>query len=200
MTGMIDQRLKYSVSGEVTVEEFPGAFLVFLARQLRLIEINRTAKMVLDLMDGERTIGEIVHRIASEFDIDENTVGIDVSGILFDMISEGVICPEVKLRINGELNMSENKKFMANPDVSCRIEDEDGAILFNPDSDSTQVINPIGLDIWRSVERHPRFLSEVVAHIKDLYEDAPENEVEKDVEEFVMNLHAKGFVGEVVDE
>ena len=96
--------------------------------------------------------------------------------------------------------MNENNKFMANPDVSCRIEDEEGAILFNPNSDSTQVINPVGLDIWKSIERHPRLLSEVVAYIKDLYEDSPENEVEKDVEGFIMNLHAKGFIGEVVDE
>ena len=96
--------------------------------------------------------------------------------------------------------MSDSTKFMANPDVSCRIEDEEGAILFNPDSDSTQVINPIGLDIWKSIERNPRTLSEVISHIVDIYENVPAENVEEDVEGFIMNLHSKGFIGEVVDE
>ncbi len=96
--------------------------------------------------------------------------------------------------------MNNEKKWLANPDVSCRIEDEDGAILFNPDTDSIQVINPIGLDIWRSVEKDPRTLSEVVSQIKEIYEDVPDDKVEKDVEEFINNLHIKGFIGEVADE
>ena len=89
---------------------------------------------------------------------------------------------------------------MANPDVSCRTEDEEGAILFNPDSDSTQVINPIGLDIWKSLERHPRTLSEVISHIMDIYENVPEDNIKEDIENFVMKLHSKGFIGEIIDD
>lgn len=96
--------------------------------------------------------------------------------------------------------MKNKKKYLANPDVSCRVEDEDGAILFNPDTDSTQVINTIGLDIWRSIEKDPKSLEDVVLYIKDIYEDVPESDVERDVEEFVLDLHGKGFIGELVDE
>ena len=96
--------------------------------------------------------------------------------------------------------MSELKKWLANPDVSCRVEDEDGAILFNPDIDSTQVINPIGLDIWRLIEKHPKRIEQVVSDIKEMYEDAPKDKVEKDVEEFIKDLITKGFIGEIIDE
>ena len=196
----IDQELKYSINEEVAIEDFPDISLLFLASQLRLLEINNTTKRVLTLMDGRKSIQEIINKIGDEFYVYPEEINLEISEVIANMISEGVLYPNVELKVYGEINMSENTKFMANPDVSCRIEDEEGAILFNPDSDSTQVINPIGLDIWRSLERHPRSLSEVISHLKEIYEDVPEDNVGKDVEEFIKNLHSKGFIGEVVDE
>lgn len=200
MSMKIDENLKYSVREEVAIEDFPDISLLFMAGQLRLLEINNTAKMVLNLMNGQKNIKEVIRNISIEFDIDAEKISPEIKDLIAYMISEGVIYPEVKLVKNGEINMSDSTKFMANPDVSCRIEDEEGAILFNPDSDSTQVINPIGLDIWKSIERNPRTLSEVISHIVDIYENVPAENVEEDVEGFIMNLHSKGFIGEVVDE
>ena len=200
MTLFIDQNLNYSVSPEVAIEDFSDISLLFLAGQLRLLEINSTAKSVLSLMNGLKNIKDIIKSISTNFNIDAEKISPEILDLIAIMISEGVIYPEVKLKKNGELNMSENTKFIANPDVSCRIEDEEGAILFNPDSDSTQVINPIGLDIWKSIERHPRTISEVISHIVDIYENVPSESVKEDVEGFIMNLHSKGFIGEVVDE
>lgn len=200
MSLRIDENLKYSVHEEVAIENFPEISLLFLSKQLRLIKINKTAGKIIDLMDGHNRIHEIIKKISSEFDMEEENVRLEVLELISNMISEGAIYPEVKLLKNGEKIMSKTPKFMANPDVSCRIEDEDGAILFNPDSDSTQIINPIGLEIWRFLERHPGTLSKVVSYIKDICENAPADEVKKDVNEFVMNLHSKGFIGEVIDE
>jgi len=197
---LIDKNLKYSVNEEVIIEEFPDTFLLFCAKKLKLLKINSVTKLILDLMNGVRSIGKIVETIAEKFELNKDDIAHDVSITVLKMISEDVIFPVVKIIYNGELDMDENTKLMANPDVSCRVEDEDGAILFNPDTDSTQIINPIGLDIWRALERHPKTLSDVVSHIKNLYNDAPSDQVSKDVEEFIMNLHTKGFIGEIVDE
>ncbi len=200
MNILIDKNLKYSVNEEVIIEEFPDTFLLFCAKKLKLLKINSVTKLILDLMNGVRSIGKIVETIAEKFELNKDDIAHDVSITVLKMISEDVIFPVVKIIYNGELDMDENTKLMANPDVSCRVEDEDGAILFNPDTDSTQIINPIGLDIWRALERHPKTLSDVVSHIKNLYNDAPSDQVSKDVEEFIMNLHTKGFIGEIVDE
>jgi len=200
VNSLIDKDLKYSVSDEVIIEEFPDTFLLFCAKKLKLLKINSVTKLILDLMNGVRSIGEIVETIAEKFKLNKDEIDCDVSKTVFKMISEDVIFPVVKIIYNGELNMDENTKLMANPDVSCRIEDEDGAILFNPDTDSTQIINPIGLDIWRALEKHPKTLADVVSHIKNLYKDAPSDQVGKDIKDFILNLHEKGFIGEIVDE
>ncbi len=196
---MIDENLKFSISAEVAIEDFNEVSLVFLAEQLRLLEINRTTKTILDQMDGKTSAKDIIKGISAEFKEDKDKIKSDISEIILNMIFEGVIYPEVKFIKNGELNMSKKTKFLVNPDVSCRIEDDDGAILFNPDSDSAQIVNTIGLDIWRALEKLPKTLDEVVSNIKDIYENAPSDDVEKDVISFVKDLHAKGFIGEVVD-
>ena len=196
----VDKNLKLVVSDEVAIEDFQDKSLVFLAEQLRLIEVNKTAKMILDNVNGRLSVIEVIRVTENELGVESDTFLKESIHLISGFISDGVLIPSVKINLSGELKMSKSTKFMANPDVSSRVEDEDGAILFNPDSDSTQVINPIGLDIWRSIEKHPRLLSGVVSHIKDIYEDAPEDQVEKDVEIFIKDLHAKGFIGEVVDD
>jgi hypothetical protein len=196
----IDENLIYSVHEEVAIEDFAEVSLLFLAEQLHLIKINKTARKIIDLMDGSTKIHQIIKKISTEFNMDEENIRPEILALILNMISENVIYPEVKLLKNGRKLMSKAPKFMANPDVSLRIEDDDGAILFNPDSDSTQIINPIGLEIWKFLERQPNTLAKVVSYIKDIYDDAPKDEVEKDVEDFIMNLHSKGFIGEIVDD
>jgi len=95
--------------------------------------------------------------------------------------------------------MGKSSSLLANPDVSLR-EEEDGAILFNADTNALLVINPIGLVIWKFIKVHPRTLADIVSHLVEACEDAPLDQVEVDVEKFVADLQSKGFVGEVVDE
>ena len=84
--------------------------------------------------------------------------------------------------------------YIANPDVSCREEGPDGALLFNPDTDQVLVINPTGLLIWRALAR-PRDLAQVVAALVEQCDHVPAGQVERDVDEFLEPLLAKGFVG-----
>jgi len=196
----VDENLKFFVRDEVAIEDFSDVSLLFLAEQLRLLEINSTTRDILKLMDGNRRVKEIIDEISDDFKKNRNDVEPEIVELIENMISEGVLYPNVKFKQSGEVNMGKITKFLTNPDVSCRIEDEDGAVLFNPDSDSAQIINQIGLDIWRSLEKHPRSLSEIISYIKSIYESAPEDDVRKDVEGFVMDLNSKGFIGEVVDE
>jgi hypothetical protein len=96
--------------------------------------------------------------------------------------------------------MSEAKRYLANPDVSCREEEpEEGAILFNPDTDAILVINPTGLLIWRVLEEKPRMQGEIVTHLMENCDDVPTDQVAADVDAFLQALLPGGFVGEVLE-
>ena len=95
--------------------------------------------------------------------------------------------------------MSDGKQYLANPDVSCREEGPEGALLFNPDTDGIMVINPTGLLIWRELGR-PRTQDQLVLRLVEACEGVPDGEVEDDVAEFLQTLLPGGYVGEVLDE
>lgn len=84
--------------------------------------------------------------------------------------------------------------LIGNPDVVLREEDEEGALLFNPDTNQVLVLNPTGLFVWKHCDgRHD--LSSILAAIKEAFEEVPEAEVEAEVKDFVTQLQTKGFVG-----
>ena len=85
-------------------------------------------------------------------------------------------------------------QYVVNPDVSCREEGPDGALLFNPDTDQVLVVNPTGLLIWQALER-PRTLVEVAAALVEQCDNVPADQVEQDARDFVVELVGKGFVG-----
>lgn len=85
-------------------------------------------------------------------------------------------------------------RYLRNPDVSCRIEDEDGAILYNADTDGVHVINPTGLAIWEALTQ-PLSKADVAEHLMSVCDGAPPDRVVQDVDEFMERLHAHGFIG-----
>lgn len=90
--------------------------------------------------------------------------------------------------------MTDDTRYVVNPDVSCREEGPDGALLFNPDTDQVVVINTTGLLIWQGLGE-PRTENEIVRFIEERCEGVPVDEVAQDVSEFVEELKEKGFVG-----
>lgn len=86
---------------------------------------------------------------------------------------------------------------MVNPDVSCREEGPEGALLFNPDTGDMMVINATGLMIWQSLE-HSSAIDEIISHLNNACDNIPQDRVVIDVEEFVQKLLPGGFIGEVI--
>jgi hypothetical protein len=84
--------------------------------------------------------------------------------------------------------------YIVNPDVSCREEGPDGALLFNPDTDDVLVVNVTGYLIWQALAE-PRSQSGVVDALVEQCANVPQDEVAQDVVEFLDQLVARGFVG-----
>jgi hypothetical protein len=85
--------------------------------------------------------------------------------------------------------------FIRNPDVVTREEDPDeGALLFNPDTNQVKVINTTGLFIWQQCTA-ARTLEEIVTEVQKSFDEVPAEQVASDVKEFVDGMLVTGFIG-----
>ena len=83
--------------------------------------------------------------------------------------------------------MSENRRYRPNPDVSCGHE-EDGAVLFNPDTGETTMINLSGRSLWGFLGKGPRTVDEMAAHLVEAYRDVTSVQAAEDAREFIQIL------------
>jgi hypothetical protein len=90
--------------------------------------------------------------------------------------------------------------FLRNPDVVLREEDSDeGALLFNPDTNQVKVINTTGLFIWQQCGEVCK-LDEIIAKVQKGFDDIPLEQVAVDVQEFLDGMVVSGFIGTVLTE
>lgn len=83
---------------------------------------------------------------------------------------------------------------MCNPDVVLREEDEDGGLLFNPDTNQVKVVNTTGLFIWKkflTVNNPEKVTSAVLKN----FEEAVVADVQTDLDEFLNEMIQTGFIG-----
>lgn len=195
----VNENFRYVLQEETAIEDFDDGSLMLLCLQQKIIEINHSARRILALMNGKRNLRQVMEKIARDHGMQEKIVRKDIQKLVANLGAQGAIKPLVKLVPKRRKKMDKSSSLLANPDVSLR-EEDDGAILFNADTNALLVINPIGLVIWKFIKVHPRTLTDIVRHLEETCEDAPLDQVEADVEKFVTDLQSKGFVGEVVDE
>jgi hypothetical protein len=89
-----------------------------------------------------------------------------------------------------------NQRFLCNPEVVLREEDEDGGLLFNPDTNQVKIINTTGLFIWKQLIGGGT-VPAIVDALQRSFEEVPQAEVLNDVQEFIQTMFRTGFVGEV---
>lgn len=191
------ESLRFCVRRDVAIEDFGDRSLVLLCESLRLREINAVSRSMLGWLDGERTVKDIAALLADSLGGGEEARWAPVAAALLRMEEQGVARRVVEWSAERPEPMSE-AKYLADPDVSFRQEDADGGILYNAETDSLEVINPVAVEIWTFLAA-PRTQAEVVAHLCEVCEGASRVQVEKDVGEFIGAQLKKGFIGVVED-
>ena len=88
--------------------------------------------------------------------------------------------------------------YLRNPDVVLREEDEDGALLFNPDTNDVKAVNTTALFIWEHCDGTAD-LASIVAAVQESFDDAPEDQLQAQVQACIEALLGSGFIG-VVDQ
>ncbi len=82
--------------------------------------------------------------------------------------------------------MSKEIAYQVNPVVSCG-EEEDGAILYNPDTNDSSIINLSGLELWKLFNT-PRTVIEAAQHLVENYSKVTIQQATEDVQLFVETL------------
>ena len=183
------ENLRFALRNDVAIEDFGERSLVLLCDALRLREINGASRQILARLDGERTVRDIAGDVGMAAEV--------VGAALLEMERQGIVRRRAEWAKERPINMGKTK-YLAHPEVSFRQEDNDGAILYNAETDALEIVNPVAAEIWRYLAA-PRTRAEVVAHLCETCEGAVRDRVEKDVAEFVESLRGKGFIGMVED-
>jgi len=189
----------YVLRNDIAIEDFDDGTLLFQASDRQMISANKITRHILSTLDGTRTLKEISALLVTEYHVPEQEIEEDIAEILANLESRRIIkqMHQAPLSIKRDI-MNENTQYLANPDVSCRIEDDDGAILYNPDDETVQVLNPIGLEIWETLST-PHTKEGLIDHLRSKCDNLPEEEVAKDVDDFMARLNAGGYIGEIED-
>ncbi len=87
--------------------------------------------------------------------------------------------------------------FQCNPEVVLREEDEDGALLFNPDTNQVKIINITGLFIWKQCDGS-RNLSDICQSLEENFENFTPEQVTQDISDYIKEMISAGFIGTVV--
>lgn len=82
--------------------------------------------------------------------------------------------------------MNQRMRYQANPVVSCGAE-EDGAVLYNPDTDDTSLVNLTGQELWFFLQT-ARSEREVVDHLVRNYRDVSVEQATEDTKLFIESL------------
>ena len=183
------------------MEGFEDGALVLRLKDRHLLELNPTAGRILEFTDGQRDAAQVAVLLQESFQITEELALIDTL-ILYEQLSAQniveIINPGQGSKENTAVDNTLNASscYMINPDVGLREEDEDGGLLFNPDTNQVKVVNTTGLFIWKLCDGTQN-LNEIAAAMQDAFEEAPADQITEDVNEFIEGMAAAGFIGTV---
>ncbi len=90
-----------------------------------------------------------------------------------------------------------NSRLAVNPNLVLREEDDDCALLFDPDRGSVQMLNRTAVEIWKRLDGQ-RSLKEILSSLDDLFADVDEAAQEQ-VLQLARSLADLGAVGTWVD-
>ena len=186
-----------ALSSRVAMETFDDGALILHLEERRLTELNLVAQKILTLSDGKCTAHQVARELASEFEIAESEALTDTLELYAQLLSQAIVEIVQPDHAEKEKRMSDQpitSRLARNPDVVLREEDEDGGLLFNPDTNQIKVLNITGLYIWKQCDG-TRTAPEIANTLLSEFEDAPAEQIGADVREFIEGMTQTGFIG-----
>ena len=190
---MLSSDVVLKLKKHIVIEYFDEGALVLNLNNRAITEFDTRESWLLKQINGQRSLQQVVEKFADQFSLTPDQ-GLEKSiKICFNFWSKYLLYA-VKGKLKGVF--MDNTYYIQNPDVNIREEDEDGALLFNPDTDQVQLVSRTGFYIWKLCAGE-HTVTEIVNAFKEDYEEVPEQEVVSDVEEFINKMVETGFLGMV---
>ncbi len=87
------------------------------------------------------------------------------------------------------------KRYAVNTEISFGDEGDEGAVLFNPDTDDAVIINGTGKTIWQFINE-PHTPTQITQYLLETFEGCAAEQVDQDVDAFLKDL-LPDFVNEL---
>ena len=188
---LTDREAVFGLARHIALEYFDCGALLLDLRSRACTELDKHQSWILAQLDGQGTIGEVAENYAEAFVLTYEEGAGRVQATCEKLLREQFLR---LIRGSWGGDTMDATRYVQNPDVNLREEDEDGALLFNPDTDGVQLLNSTGFYIWKRCTEG-RTVSEIVATFKKDFDEVPEDQVTADVEEFLNGMVEKGFIG-----
>ncbi|MCD4686119.1 MAG: PqqD family peptide modification chaperone [Anaerolineae bacterium] len=184
---------RYRLKPTLVAQPFEDGALLLDTATRRLVNLNHSAYQIVMLTDGAHSVAQIAQSLAATYDIAASDARSDVIAF-YELLATHNLVEQIEPTLAKDHSMSEATRYIRNPDVGIREENEDGALLFEPDSGQVKVINPTGLFIWKLCDGNST-LDEIISAVLGEFEDAPVDAVTDDVTNFVTIMFDAGFLG-----
>lgn len=178
----------------IIVEYFDKNALALNLENREVMEFNKKDSWLIAMINRHNSIEQLAEKYIDEFSIPPDQ-GMETIIKMCKRLWNRNILYAINSKQQGEF--MNNTYYIQNPDINVREEDEDGALLFNPDTDQVRMITKTGFYIWGLCSKE-HSVSDIVTAFKNDYDDVPEQEIVADVEEFINKMLDAGFLG-IVD-
>jgi hypothetical protein len=88
---MIESRAIYRLRPDVRYRQLPPQAVLIRQRGPEVMVLNGVAGRILDLLDGATPVGDLIDKLADEFDAPRPQIETDLSGYLDELASAEVI-------------------------------------------------------------------------------------------------------------
>ena len=82
---------RYRIREEIALEDFADGSLALLCEELRLVELNPTAREIVGRLDGERSVHQVAEEMAAAYGQPIEQVLADLGELLADLEALGVV-------------------------------------------------------------------------------------------------------------
>ena len=90
--------------------------------------------------------------------------------------------------------MNSKRSYQANPVISFKDEGDEGAVLYNPDTDKVVIVNAVGAAIWQFIAQ-PGTADEIVSMLVDSFSGVDAEKAAEDLTRFIGGFE-EGFIDE----
>lgn len=133
----------FRLRSQVVMEDFEDGALVLRLKDHHLLELNPTTQRILEFTDGQRDAAQVAVLLQESFQLTQEQA-LNNTLLLFEQLSTQdiveIIKPGQGIKENTTVDNTLNASscYIINPDVGLREEDEDGGLLFNPDTNQVK--------------------------------------------------------------